>query len=51
MVGGLLGIEGLHALDSDPAFVQRFYDAGVRMAAVRLSLFLSAFFCLLMQLS
>jgi hypothetical protein len=35
VVGGLLGIEGLHALDNDVAFVERFYAAGVRMAAVR----------------
>jgi membrane dipeptidase len=34
VVGGLLGIEGLHALDSDLSFVERFYTAGVRMAAV-----------------
>jgi len=30
-IGGLLAIEGLHALAGEPANVRRFYDAGFRM--------------------
>eukprot|EP01129_Flabellula_baltica_P013323 TRINITY_DN6158_c0_g1_i1.p1 TRINITY_DN6158_c0_g1~~TRINITY_DN6158_c0_g1_i1.p1 ORF type:complete len:436 (+),score=98.00 TRINITY_DN6158_c0_g1_i1:3-1310(+) len=33
IAGGFLGIEGLHALDSDWRNVEVFYNAGVRMAA------------------
>lgn len=34
VVGALLGIEGLHALDGDFANVRRFFDEGVRMMAL-----------------
>ena len=34
VVGGFLGVEGLHCLDSDWKNVQVLYDAGVRMAAL-----------------